>query len=136
MKTIRFSTAPFLTLAALTLAGCASDPNRPGITNHSQPGPAVGRGLGSAVGAVGGNVAGGVVGFGEGVVAAGSKPFDNSRRLIRTWRTEVTADGRTIQVPVDIEVDKYGRPLHPVAPAPATVAVPVVSTNAAPQAAK
>lgn len=105
-------------IAGLALAGCASDPNRPGITNPRQPGPAIGRGIGSAVGAVGGNVAGAVVGVGEGVAAAGKVPFDNTRRVVRTWRQETTADGRTIQVPVDVEVDQYGRPIG----APRTVA--------------
>ncbi len=104
--------------AGLALAGCASDPNRPGITNPSQPGPAIGRGIGSAVGAVGGNVVGAVVGVGEGTVAAGKVPFDNTRRVVRTWRQETTTDGRTIQVPVDVEVDQYGRPIG----APKTVA--------------
>jgi hypothetical protein len=105
--------------------GCASDPNRPGLTNPRQPGPAIGRGIGSVVGSVGGNVVGGVVGIGEGAVVAGSKPFDTTRRVVRTWRTETTADGRTIQVPVDIEVDEYGRPLH----VPAVVTPPTVVTD-------
>ena len=112
-------------LAAALAVGCASDPNTPGITNSRQPGPAIGRGIGSVVGAVGGNVAGGVVGIGEGAVAVGSKPFNNTRRVVRTWRTETTADGRTIQVPVDIEVDEYGRPLH----APVAVTPPTAVTN-------
>ena len=41
----------------LLLTGCVSDPNRVGITNRNQPGPAVGQALGTGVGAVGGNVA-------------------------------------------------------------------------------
>ncbi len=108
----RFASSTMLpALATVILAGCASDPNRPGLTNPRQPGPAIGRGVGSAVGAVGGNVAGAVVGVGEGIAAAGKVPFDNTRRVVRTWRQETTSDGRTIQVPVDIEVDQYGRPL-------------------------
>lgn len=105
--------------------GCASDPNRPGITNPRQPGPAIGRGIGAVAGSVGGNVVGGVVGIGEGAVAAGSRPFDSTRRVVRTWRTETTSDGRTILVPVDIEVDAYGRPLNQ----PVAVAQPTVVTN-------
>ena len=111
MKPISASCALFSVVASLALAGCASDPNRPGITNPSQPGPALGRGIGSVGGAVGGNVAGAVVGVGEGFAAAASVPFNNTRRVVRTWRQETTSDGRTIQVPVDIEVDQYGRPI-------------------------
>lgn len=95
------------------LAGCARDPNRIGITNTRQPGPAVGRAVGSGVGAVSGNVAGGVVGFGEGVVSGTAASFNNSTRVVRRWRTETTADGRIIQVPEDIVVDQYGRPINP-----------------------
>jgi hypothetical protein len=126
MKSSILAPLPVFSLLVASLGvGCASDPNRPGVTNPRQPGPAIGRGIGSAVGAVGGNVVGGVVGIGEGAVAAGSKPFDTTRRVVRTWRTETTADGRTIQVPVDIEVDEYGRPLH----VPAAVSQPTVVTN-------
>ena len=95
----------------LLLTGCVSDPNRVGITNRNQPGPAVGQALGTGVGAVGGNVVGGVVGFGEGVVGGAKVPFDNTTRIVRRWRTETTADGRTIQVPEDIVVDAAGRPV-------------------------
>jgi len=103
-----------VTGAALWLAaGCASDPNRIGVTNQRHPGPAVGRAVGTGVGVVGGNVAGGVVGFGEGVSRGAAAPFDNTTRVVRRWRTETTADGRTIQVPEDIVVDQYGRPLTP-----------------------
>lgn len=63
-----------------------------------------------ATGAVVGNVAGAVVGVGEGFVAGSSKSFNTNRRVVRSWRTETTADGRTIRVPVEIEVDEYGRP--------------------------
>ncbi len=108
------------TLAAAVLSGCASDPNRVGVTNPRAPGPAIGQGVGTAVGAVGGNVAGAVVGFGEGVAAGASVPFDNTRRVIRVWKEETTADGRVIKVPVDIEVDQYGRPLNSPRP-PASV---------------
>ena len=104
---IGFATATF----GLLIAGCASDPNRVGITNPRQPGPAVGQALGTGVGAVGGNVAGAVVGFGEGVVGGAKVPFDNTTRVVRRWRTETTADGRTIQVPEDILMDAQGRPV-------------------------
>ena len=90
--------------------GCTS-PDRVGVTNQQQPGPAVGRAVGTGVGVVGGNVAGAVVGVGEGVAAGVSAPFDNTTRSVRRWRTETTPDGRTIQVPEDIIVDQYGRPV-------------------------
>ena len=47
----------------------------------------------------------------EGTAAAAKMPFNNTRRVVRQWRQETTSDGRTIQVPVDIEVDAYGRPV-------------------------
>lgn len=100
-------------LAVIGLAGCASPQNQTGVTNTRQPGPAVGQAVGTVVGAVAGNVTGAVVGVVEGTAAAAQPSFNNDRRYVRTWRTEVTADGRTVQVPVDIEVDEYGRPIHP-----------------------
>lgn len=101
-------------LLGLGLAGCARDPNRIGVTNQRQPGPAAGKAVGTGGGAVGGNVAGAVVGFGEGVGQAASDSFDNTTRVVRRWRTETTADGRTIQVPEDIVVDEHGRPIKAV----------------------
>ncbi len=97
-----------LCLLGLMMGGCRHDGQ---VVNNHQPGPALGTGAGMAVGAVVGNAAGFVVGAGEGAVGAASTAFDGSRRVVRTWRTEVTPDGRTIQVPVEIEVDQYGRPL-------------------------
>jgi hypothetical protein len=95
---------------ALLLTGCAShDDGR--IVNPRQPGPAIGTAVGGATGAVVGNVAGAVAGVGQGFVSQTNKSFDNDRRVVRTWRTETTSDGRTIQVPVEIEVDKDGRPI-------------------------
>ncbi len=100
--------------AALALglfgSGCSS-PDQMGVTNRQAPGPAVGRAVGTGVGTVGGNVAGAVVGVGEGVVAGAAVPFDNTTRVVRRWRTETTADGRTIQVPEEIIVDAQGRPI-------------------------
>lgn len=103
---------PFCSALPLLLAAaCVSDPNRVTITNPHQPGPAVGQTLGAGVGAVGGNAAGAVVGFTEGAVGAAKVPFDNTKRVVRRWRTESTPDGRLVQVPEDFEVDAYGRPL-------------------------
>ncbi len=98
-------------VAAVALLGCASDPNRIGVTNPNHPGPAAGRAVGAGAGVVAGNVAGAVVGVGEGVAVGASAPFNNTRRVVRTWRTETTPDGRVIQVPVDTVVDEYGRPI-------------------------
>jgi hypothetical protein len=67
--------------------------------------------VGTGVGVVGGNVAGAVVGAAEGVVTGAKAPFDNTTRVVRRWRTETTSDGRTIQVPEEIIVDKDGRPV-------------------------
>ena len=64
------------------------------------------------IGKPAGNVAGAVVGVGEGFSHGASASFNNSSRVVRRWRTETTADGRVIQVPEDIEVDQYGRPLN------------------------
>lgn len=101
-------------MAAL-ISGCATQPSDSRLTNSRQPGPVVGNAVGSAVGAVTGNVAGAVVGAAEGAASAAKAPFKNERRTVRTWRTETTADGRTIQVPVETPVDEYGRPIGPAA---------------------
>lgn len=73
-----------------------------------------------AIGQGAGVVAGNAVGFGTGVVQGTAQgvgaALDPSYRYVRQWRTETTADGRTIQVPYDVMVDKYGRPVK--APAP------------------
>ena len=99
-----------ITLGVLE-AGCQSDPSRIGVTNRTQPGPALGQAIGSVAGGVGGNVVGGVVGLGEGIVTAGSQSFKNERHIIRRWRKEKTSDGRIIDVPEDVLVDELGRPL-------------------------
>ena len=101
--------------------GCATNPGSSGITSPYQPGPVAGRAIGTGAGAVAGNAAGFAVGVGEGVVEGAAQSFDSTTRVVRHWRTETTADGRTIQVPVDILVDAYGRPVNPPAannPAP------------------
>jgi hypothetical protein len=107
---------PAVFVGALTLvlaSGCASQPAETRVTNPNQPGPAVGYAVGSVVGAVTGNVAGAVAAGAEGTSNAVKSTFKNERRVVRTWRTEKTADGRTIQVPVDTPVDEYGRPVGP-----------------------
>lgn len=111
-------THPALFLAgALVLtflsAGCATKPAESRVTNPNQPGPAVGNAVGTVVGSVAGNVVGGVVAAGEGAATAVKSTFTNEHHIIRTWHTETTSDGRTIQVPVDTEVDENGKPIAP-----------------------
>jgi hypothetical protein len=107
---MNYTTLSLVSLGLIGLSGCASNRDAR-IVNTNQPGPAIGTAVGTAAGAVVGNAAGLVVGVGEGASGAAAKSFENDRRVIRTWRTEVTSDGRTIQVPVEIEVDKDGRPV-------------------------
>lgn len=97
--------------AAAAFSGCASSNADSRYTNPRQPGPVVGNAVGQVVGTVTGNVAGAVVGTAEGTVDGVQRSFQNERRVIRVWRTETTSDGRTIQVPVEIEVDEQGRPI-------------------------
>lgn len=113
MKAIRLFFRNVAVVAPVLLAvACVSDPNRVTITNPHQPGPALGQALGATVGVVGGNAAGAVVGFTEGAVGGAAVSFDNTKRVIRRWRSESTPDGRIVQIPEDIEVDAYGRPLR------------------------
>lgn len=93
---------------ALAMSGCASKRDGREV-NTRQPGPALGTAVGTAAGAVAGNAAGAVVGAGEGFAGASASAFDGDRRVVRSWRTETTADGRTIRVPVELEVDEYGQ---------------------------
>jgi hypothetical protein len=98
-------------IAALTLiaAGCATGPNAVGVTNQRQPGPYIGRAVGTGIGAVAGNVAGAGVGVAEGTAGGIHSAFDNTQRVIRYWREEKTTDGRIILVPEDFLVDQDGR---------------------------
>ncbi|MDR1789460.1 MAG: flagellar motor protein MotB [Opitutaceae bacterium] len=106
--------APFAAAClALLLPGCASNNPDARITNARQPGPAIGNAVGAATGAVAGNVAGAVVGVGEGFVSQAGEVFNNDRRVVRQWRTVQTSDGRTIQIPVEVEVDANGVPIAP-----------------------
>lgn len=102
-----------LPLLVLLLAGCSTGR----VTNPRAPGPAVGNAVGYVAGGVAANVVGAGVGVVEGAGAATEKTFDSDRRIVRTWTTEVTSDGRTIRVPVEVEVDEYGRPIGQPKPA-------------------
>jgi hypothetical protein len=108
----------FAILAAASLAviatGCASGSNSVGVTNQQQPGPAIGRAVGSGVGAVVGNVAGAGVGVVEGTAGGIHSSFDNTQRIVRYWREEKTTDGRMIFVPVDFLVDANGQVIRQV----------------------
>jgi hypothetical protein len=75
--------------------------------------PVVSIAIGTGAGAVAGNAAGAVVGAGEGVVSGIVAPFETTTHIVRRWHTEITPDGRTIQVPEDILVDANGRPVNP-----------------------
>jgi hypothetical protein len=114
MKTIPLlvaSAAGLLVLASVT--GCRTNY---GTGSPTQPGPVVGKGVGSGAGVVAGNA----VGFGAGVVSGAAAGYnhamDPSYHMVRYWRTETTPDGRTIQVPYDVMVDQYGRPMMMPAP--------------------
>jgi hypothetical protein len=98
--------------AAAWLTGCVSSPDTQTM-NRQQPGPAVGQAIGAGVGAVASNAVAVPVGIVEGAAAATQSTFTNERRVIRTWREEKTSDGRTIRVPVEIEVDANGKPIAP-----------------------
>jgi hypothetical protein len=115
MKSLHLVLVGFASLSfGLLFAGCASTDY--GNTSPYHPGPVVGKTVGNAAGVVVGNAVGLGVGTVEGVAVGVAAPFDPSYHMVRQWRTETTADGRTIQVPYDILVDKYGRPVNMPAP--------------------
>jgi hypothetical protein len=115
MKFHRLTLTSFASfLCGWLLTGCADTEG--GHTSPYQPGPVVGKTVGQGVGVVAGNVAGAGVGLVEGTVQGMAAPFNPSYHMVRYWRTETTTDGRTIQVPYDILVDQYGRPVHMPAP--------------------
>lgn len=101
--------APALIIAVAFLSGCETP--RDARVTSSQPGAEIGNAVGTVAGAVSANVVGVGVGAVEGTKAAVKSAFTNERRVVRTWREEKTSDGRTIRVPVEIEVDENGRPI-------------------------
>jgi len=116
----------------LLFTGCANTDY--GNTSPYHPGPVVGKTVGNAAGVVAGNAVGLGVGTVEGVAVGVAAPFDPSYHMVRQWRTETTADGRTIQVPYDILVDKDGRPVNMPAPTgnaapPPTAPPPAANTQ-------
>ena len=117
---------------SLLLTGCGTS-----HTSPYQPGPVAGQAVGYGVGAVAGNVAGFGVGAVQGTADGVAQSFNPNYHMVRYWRTETTADGRTIQVPYDIMVDQYGRPSKMPAPTgnpappPGTTVAPMTDTNGA-----
>jgi hypothetical protein len=129
MKSQRLIIAGLVSLSAsFVLVGCAD--TEYGHTSPYHPGPVVGQTVGVAAGTVAGNAIGVGVGAVEGAAAGLAAPFDPSYRMVRYWRNESTADGRIIQVPYDVLVDKYGRPVKMPAPT-GNPAVPPGTSSAA-----
>ena len=113
MKAMRLVFAGLVSLAgSLVFTGCAESR----YTSPYHPGPAIGHAVGTGVGVVAGNAVGFGVGAVEGTVQGIAAPFDPSYHMVRHWATETTADGRIVQVPIDVLVDKYGRPVGFPAP--------------------
>jgi hypothetical protein len=120
----------------LLLTGCTRTDY--GGTSPYHPGPVAGKAVGNAVGVTVGNVAGFGVGTVEGAAVGVAAPFNSNYHMVRYWRTETTSDGRTIQVPYDVLVDQYGRPVKMPAPTgnpkpPTTPAPAAATTNSTPQ---
>jgi len=112
MKNNVLPISAFSILLTALATGCSS--SQSGSPYH--PGPVVGTVVGQGVGAVAGNVIGFAGGTVVGTVDGTKKVLDPSYRMVRYWKTETTADGRTIQVPYDVLVDEYGRPANMPAP--------------------
>ena len=111
---LAFRSFALLVVVATCAGGCAG----PSYTTSAyQPGPVVGRAIGTGAGVIVGNAAGAVVGAGEGMVSGVMSPFDTTTYIVRRWHAEITPDGRTIQVPEDILVDANGRRVNPPPPA-------------------
>lgn len=126
MKSQRLIFVGLASLSGLLLTGCTSTDY--GHTSPYHPGPVVGKTVGTAAGVAAGNVVGAGVGVVEGAAVGAAAPFNPNYHMVRHWRTETTSDGRTIQVPYDVLVDKYGRPVHMPAPT-GNPAPPPVNTN-------
>jgi len=115
MKSFHLVPVTLISLSCgLLLVGCTRTDY--GGTSPYHPGPVAGKTVGNAVGVTAGNVAGFGVGAVEGTIAGIAAPFNPNYHMVRYWRTERTADGRTIQVPYDVLVDQYGRPVKMPAP--------------------
>ena len=105
--------------AGLGLVLCGCNSTQPGLTNLQQPGPAAGHAVGTGAGLVLGNVAGAVVGAGEGAVDGVTVPFKPAPvSNVQEYRTYVGPNGQVIRVPVQTQVDQYGRPINSPPPVP------------------
>ena len=96
----------------MLLAGCSTGRNV-GVTNMEQPGPVIGRAVGSGVGAVAGTWPQ-PRGRGRGHKWRHPLAFDNTQRVVRYWREEKTTDGRIIFVPVDFLVNANGQVIRQI----------------------
>ena len=131
MKSLRFILTGLVLLACgVWFTGCSRTDY--GNTSPYHPGPVAGKTVGNAVGVAAGNVAGFGVGTVEGVAHGMAAPFNSSYHMVRYWRTETTSDGRTVQVPYDLLVDQYGRPVHMPAPTGNPQPPPAVTAPAVP----
>jgi hypothetical protein len=109
-------------VAVAAATGCSSG-------SHYQPGPVAGATVGTGVGLATGNVVGFGAGVASGTASGFRSVFNPNYKMVRYWRAETTPDGRTIQVPYDILVDEYGRPVCMPAPT-GNPAPPPISTSA------
>ncbi|HXF10078.1 MAG TPA: hypothetical protein VN625_04780 [Desulfuromonadaceae bacterium] len=105
--------ALILPLLALSITGCRTDY---GAGSPYQPGPTAGKMVGNGVGVAAGNVAGFGVGVAEGTAHGFAATMNPDYHMVRQWRTETTPDGRNVQIPYDVLVDQYGRPVAMPAP--------------------
>lgn len=114
MKSYQISLGITSSCLVFILTGCAN--TEYSHTSPYHPGPVVGKSVGNVTGVVAGNIVGVGVGAVEGTAQGLAAPFDPSYHMVRHWKTETTSDGRVVHVPVDILVDKYGRPVEMPAP--------------------
>ena len=96
MKTPKFVTLVMMAGALPWLVGCAA--NNSARTSAS---PATATAVGDSDGTK------------VGQYSREPRTAQGDRRVVRSWDTEITPDGRTIRVPVDVEVDSLGRPYPP-----------------------
>ena len=111
-------------LGLLAVTGCQ---NEYYVGSPYHPGPQVGMAVGTGASVVAGNVVGAGAGVVQGSVEGVAASLDPSYRTVTRWRTETTADGRVIQVPYTVMVDKFGRPVN--MPAPGTSATTYGTNN-------
>ena len=109
-----------LALPVIWFTGCNSASRDARITNPNSPGRLSATRVGTAVGAVGSNVVGGVVRSRRRGRRRDEENFHQRASCHPHLAHGNTSDGRTIKVPVEIEVDENGKPIRN----PATAATP------------